>query len=106
MKRHPRSDFILTHGPYGTYDMGGDVMEWNEANINGVARGMRGGAYDLYTSYMAVGYRNDSNYYPTNEWSYVGFRVAASAPVTEPGSFALLLAGAGAFLIWRLRRKA
>ena len=27
----------------GTYDMGGNVMEWNEANINGGRRGMRGG---------------------------------------------------------------
>jgi formylglycine-generating enzyme required for sulfatase activity len=37
---HENSD-----SPYGTFDQGGNVWEWNEAIIEGGFRGTRGGAF-------------------------------------------------------------
>jgi formylglycine-generating enzyme required for sulfatase activity len=78
--------FTDSPGPYGTYDMGGDVWQWNEANINNFYRGSRGGAFG-YDSYDLAS--STRVHYPPDEDSLVGFRVAE---VPEPGSITLLLA--------------
>jgi hypothetical protein len=85
--------------------MGGDLLQWNEAKISGTDRGLRGGSwYDNYDALQSTNrYSND----PSDAGScYFGFRVASSAAVPEPGSIALLLAGAVALGIWRRRWKA
>ena len=79
--------------------MGGDVFQWNEADISGSFRGLRGGSWDNSSSPGLLP-RNYLN--PASEHSYVGFRVASSVAVPEPGTVALLLACAVAFGIWRL----
>jgi formylglycine-generating enzyme len=61
--------------PYGTFDQGGNVWEWNEAAVSGSYRGLRGGAF------VGGGYglrASDRNYYdPTLEFNNdVGFRVS------------------------------
>ena len=81
--------------------MGGDVWQWNEANISGSFRGLRGGYWDINSSFLASSSRDDT--YPTVGYDFIGFRVAS---VPEPGSVALLLACAVAFGIWRQRRNA
>ena len=42
----PVGDFVLSPGPFGTYDMGGDVFQWTEAVFSGdTTRGMCGGCW-------------------------------------------------------------
>jgi formylglycine-generating enzyme required for sulfatase activity len=61
--------------PYGTFDQGGNVREWNEAILYGSYRGERGGSFfgSDFGSLLAAG---RSNYYPSLEGYYFGFRVA------------------------------
>ena len=79
----------LSAGPYGTFDQGGNVAEWNEAVISGsyyTGRGIRGGSFDWPRDemYASSRYRYGP---PTVEDENVGFRVAR---VPEPGTIALL----------------
>ena len=99
----PVGDFVLSPGPYGTYDMAGDVYEWNETAYPGSdpIKSLRGGSWGQWSSMMESG--NIEGYNPLTTSDTVGFRVAS---VAEPGSVALLFAGTVAFGIWRLRRNA
>jgi formylglycine-generating enzyme required for sulfatase activity len=93
-------EFQNSRSPYGTFDQGGNVWEWNEAVMD-ASRGMRGGAFDYYfASHLLASDRN--SYYPPGEDGDIGFRVAR---IPEPASIALLLSGAAAGLIWWIRRK-
>ncbi len=94
-------------GPYGTFDQGGDVWQWNEADINGdgTTRGIRGGSFDNDAVRLASTYDTDIGY-SADEFDDTGFRVASVGTVPEPTSLALLLAGAVALGIWKRRRKA
>jgi len=46
---------------------------------------------------------NRGNGYPSNEYYYIGFRVAS---IPEPASATMLLMGAVGLLLWRRRRTA
>jgi sulfatase modifying factor 1 len=102
--------FSDSPGPYGTFDQGGDVDQWNDLNpdASSSSRGLRGGhwynvgdyPYDMSSSARGV-------YDPSDEFEFgVGFRVASSEAVPEPGSITLLLGCAVGLLIWRVRRNA
>jgi formylglycine-generating enzyme required for sulfatase activity len=95
----PVGEFEDTTSPFGAYDMGGDVWQWNEATFSGSSRGVRGGSWRDSSGFMASSSRTIGE--PTEEFDGFGFRVAS---VPEPGSIALLLAGALAFGIWKYRR--
>jgi formylglycine-generating enzyme required for sulfatase activity len=83
--------------PYGTFDQGGNVREWNEAVVYGVYRGVRGGSFRYY-GYLLHASHRDYVYDPPYEGSGFGFRVAL---VPEPAAILMLtLAGVGV-----LRRK-
>ena len=95
----PVGAFADSPGPYGTYDMGGDVFQWNEANVDGEYRGQRGGSWaaNIYLASSDRAYN-----IPSEENWNVGFRVAE---VPEPGSIALLVAGVvTGLLCWRRRQ--
>jgi hypothetical protein len=58
---------------YGTFDMGGNLNEWNEAVILGTERGVRGGTYSGISAYLL----SDDRYHniATSETPGLGFRV-------------------------------
>jgi len=93
--------FASSPSAYGTYDQVGDVYQWNEANIGGSSRGLRGGDWDLNSSSLPSSSRGGGT--PTFEIELIGFRVAS---VPEPGSLTLLVVGAIGVLIWARRRHA
>ncbi len=77
----------------GTFDMMGNVWEWNETIIFGSYRGIRGGGFATEDFGLASSVRyEDGN--PDREWDAVGFRVAC---IPEPASALFLLAGIGMF---------
>ncbi len=96
----PVGYFNGSPGPYGTYDMGGDVRQWDEQIVYGIYRGMRGGAWGGVSQALSSNYTSNSNpnYY---DWGS-GIRVAS---VPEPTSIALLLAGGFCLLAHAWRRR-
>jgi formylglycine-generating enzyme required for sulfatase activity len=88
--------------PYGTFDQGGNVSEWNETPI-GAYRGVRGGSFRYGDGDLRASARDSSN--PTVESRYIGFRVVSSVAAPEPGSLAMLAGLAVMGLIWWRRRR-
>lgn len=62
-------------GPYGTFDQGGNVWEWNDAASSGSFRGLRGGSWSYYGSSLRSSSRDGS--LPDDEYEGIGFRVAS-----------------------------
>ena len=82
----------------GTYDMMGNVREWNETLIMVSSRPFRGGSYssDGYGLSSSDRYSNS----PFDEGDAIGFRVAS---VPEPST--ILLLGLGAVMLRRKRAR-
>ena len=80
--------------PYGTFDQGGNVVEWTEAIVYGSDRSLRGGGYNYNVSHLPAWIR-DNGYGPTGQSEDIGFRVAQ---VPEPATLSLLTLGGLAIL--------
>jgi sulfatase modifying factor 1 len=84
----------------GTFDMMGNVFEWNASLITRSSRGVRGGSYtDASHTGWYIGSSRQGESNPYNEFRDVGFRVAS---VPEPCS--LLLLSLGGLMLMRRRR--
>jgi formylglycine-generating enzyme required for sulfatase activity len=94
-------EFELSDSPYGTFDQGGNVSEWNETVSFSSLRGQRGGSNsDFFYGGLRASFRR--GFVPTFEQFRVGFRVASLIP--EPST--LLLLGFGSLAaLWRRRRQ-
>jgi formylglycine-generating enzyme required for sulfatase activity len=73
----------LSDSPYGTFDQGGSVEEWNEEIVSGSSRGIRGGNWFTFASYLRASYPVNGS--PAAEGYAVGFRVASLVPEPGPG---------------------
>jgi sulfatase modifying factor 1 len=100
--------YTLTHNPYGTFDQGGNALEWTESLATSPPtnyRVLRGGSFNDFYYYLHAGVPFYT-YKPTLEDAGSGangFRVATSA-VPEPGAALLVLICLGAIGSWtRLR---
>jgi formylglycine-generating enzyme required for sulfatase activity len=91
-----------TTSPYGAYDMGGNVFQWNEALIIGSFRGLRGGSFNVFVSFNLLS-RDRVDNDPTTEPFDIGFRVASIVP--EPSTGVLAVIACGMLLWWRKRFK-
>lgn len=83
--------------PYGTFDQGGNLVEWNEA-IVGTDRVLRGGTFSDHASTLGAGSRYAAD--PASEGIYQGFRVAS---IPEPGSGLLVTTGLLGLACWHRR---
>jgi formylglycine-generating enzyme required for sulfatase activity len=85
---YPATDagaYALSAGPYGTFDQGGNVWEWNEDIVDRGRPGIRGASWSNHADDLLASKRGDM--IPT--WEVTGFRVAAIVTVPEPSSIAL-----------------
>jgi sulfatase modifying factor 1 len=90
----PVGSYAGSASPYGTFDQGGNVFEWNESIVNTDSnRGMRGGSYSFPVVFESAEYRVAGN-----QSEYVGFRLAM---IPEPGTGLLVFAGLLGLAGWR-----
>ncbi len=98
----PVGTFAASPGHYGTYDMGGNLLQWNETAVNSFDRGIRGGCWSLDANSLTASGQSTGD--PTSVQYSIGFRVATSIAVPEPSSIALAIVG-GAFVFALARRR-
>ena len=96
---------------YGAFDMTGNLFEFNSLTGTGGSRvGARGGDwfYSDVNRFASKNYRETSTAENGNNDSY-GFRLASPvAPVPEPSTYAMALAGlaCGGYSMFRRRQRA
>ena len=80
--------FTNSPSAYGTYDQGGNVLEWNDAVIGEFSRGLRGGDWNGNELGLQSPTRGDGgNGAPTYKDDDIGFRLAT---LPQPSEGALL----------------
>jgi formylglycine-generating enzyme len=96
-----------TTSPFGAFDMGGNVFQWNESSngdFGGSERGLRGGSFNS-TSFYLLSSNSIDDFAISTQFERgrdYGFRVASFVP--EPSS--LVLAALGFIgIAWHLRRR-
>ncbi len=86
-----------SESPYGTYDQAGNLWEWNETPVAFPHRCVRGGSFRYYPGSIFPSRKDIRSYWTeTNDYYYIGFRLAAPEPATL-----ILLAFGGLFVLKR-----
>jgi formylglycine-generating enzyme required for sulfatase activity len=93
--------YTLSQSPYGTFDQGGNVWEWNDTISNSPDRWARGGGWNFLSSSFGLHANNQGLQLMPAESNYIGFRVAEVIP--EPSTLVLAAAGLGMILARRRR---
>ncbi len=70
----------LSASPYGTFDQGGNVLEWNDAPVGTNKHVMRGGSMWLDGSYLLS--TSSTSYLSHLGGSSLGFRLTSLVPIT------------------------
>ncbi len=95
-------EFQNSESPYGTFDQGGNLFEWNEAIVYTAltysSRGLRGGSFDDVSGALHASGRNYYIGYPNFESYITGFRLSV---VPEPTSIVILALGGVGILVRR-----
>jgi formylglycine-generating enzyme required for sulfatase activity len=77
--------YTLSGSPYGTFDQGGNVWEWNETVFEDSFRRTRGGSWVIWIDYLHA--RVWSAPAPTVEDDTTGFRVATISEPEDLGDY-------------------
>ena len=92
--------------PYYTFDMSGNVSEWNDlTGAAGSSRGHRGGGWNANS--LNVSSSGSSTIDPSSEFTVLGFRLARPVAVPEPSTYSMALAGlacGGCSMVCRRKR--
>ena len=90
---------------YGTFDQGGNVLEWNDTIVSASNRGLRAGSFVSNVNTLQSS-RRDFGFNPTSEFDFVGFRVSSlsRANLPEPSSYAAICGLLGLGLALTRRR--
>jgi formylglycine-generating enzyme required for sulfatase activity len=91
--------FENSASPYGTFDQGGNVQEWEEEVATSGRRRARGGFYALDVDLMHSSFR--SSWDIPNEAAQMGFRIASALP--EPSTLALAVGIFAPLAVYRRR---
>ncbi len=91
-----------TTSPYGAFDMGGNVHQWDEALVNSSQRGLRGGGFFDTVGSLGSSITGVVSSAP-QDGGFVGFRVASVVP--EPSALVLAALGFAGLAAWGWRRR-
>ncbi len=90
---------------YGTFDQGGNLLEWNEEILFGTSRGLQGGAWNWGEFGLRSSFRFSLDA-TDDESNDIGFRVASLAPIPEPSTYAAAMGVMALVVVMMRRRKA
>lgn len=89
--------YLSSPSPYGTFDQGGNLTEWNDKVVNRSFRGLWGGTYRDDPAYISSRVVNTVAY-PTDEYWSTGFRVATST-MLPPAAYIFVEQPSGTVLV-------